>query len=737
MTAKLAHEENIPLLKSQDWFGQHGKILKLFLAKRTNMPESMQNTIDTKNQPVNVYINYASQREAATCITAVDGTTTPDGWHRLRAGWGTTKYCPAYLRNQRCQADNCMMAHEPGEEMDPVGGAPGPITREEMSTLKHAMKEQESREAQQRYGGGPGGSHSARLPTGLPATASWAKTPGGPSSSSYPQPSPPLSSTSQMPSGSNHSISLNIGGSSSNNTTHRVLSLNTTPKPPSTPSSLSGSNKSHPLPARPTSERQNSQSSSSSHSKPPSTIRRPSTSTANEQPPQQSAGIVTSIAPAGKSTPAPIATETQQQQESEKMAAPSAPPTAPPGLPPPPGFGYAAPSSATPMPSTSTATLDENHMVQPFSAKTGDFTFNFNPELSRHPQSIDANRQQPFDLDLNPSATSALSDGLFSAADLLLSPPPDAYTLEEPEVLSDNAFDPFADSSPPQHDPELRPKSSRFDFAKKGRGLFGSTDSLQGLASAAAAAATPPSAPLEAPPGIGGRGFPNGLLGPERTESPSSLFGGSMTPVTPSASTPAAAAAHGPPPGLRRQSGSMHSSDPWGSTGGFSVGDALSRGNSRGSLDTQHAQSPASFAAANASLPSFSQSSMAMASSALPTLSSAATHPLPPPSAGSQSQSQTPLPPGFAHLARQPLPSAMAAASNYPLPPPSANRAGPPPGLSPQPQRTASTSPSNAHSKDSSELFSHLMSLANNSQLRNVNGPSDCIILFITLSAGR
>ena len=80
-------------------------------------------------QPVNVYVNYRTPAEASTCIAAMDGSTTSDG-HKLKAIWGTTRYCPTYLKGGKCSNENCMQAHEPGEEIE---GA-GPISREEIYT---------------------------------------------------------------------------------------------------------------------------------------------------------------------------------------------------------------------------------------------------------------------------------------------------------------------------------------------------------------------------------------------------------------------------------------------------------------------------------------------------------------------------------------------------------------------------------------------------------------------------
>lgn len=80
------------------------------------------------HQPVNVFVNYRSPAEASTCIAAIDGTTTQDG-HKLKAIWGTTRYCTNYLKGFRCMNDNCMDAHEPGEEIEGTG----PTTKDEVT----------------------------------------------------------------------------------------------------------------------------------------------------------------------------------------------------------------------------------------------------------------------------------------------------------------------------------------------------------------------------------------------------------------------------------------------------------------------------------------------------------------------------------------------------------------------------------------------------------------------------
>ncbi|EOD52506.1 putative ccr4-not core complex subunit not4 protein [Neofusicoccum parvum UCRNP2] len=90
-------------LRGDQYFGQYGKIIKIVVskAKDTSHPQ----------QSVGVYVTFAKKEDAATCIAAVDGSVNGD--RVLRAQYGTTKYCSAYLRNEQCNNRNCMFLHEP------------------------------------------------------------------------------------------------------------------------------------------------------------------------------------------------------------------------------------------------------------------------------------------------------------------------------------------------------------------------------------------------------------------------------------------------------------------------------------------------------------------------------------------------------------------------------------------------------------------------------------------------
>ncbi|KAH8117610.1 hypothetical protein DFH11DRAFT_1504882 [Phellopilus nigrolimitatus] len=153
--SRFAKEELIPTLRSNEYFGQYGKITKILLVKRT--PSGGQSPI------LGLYISYYRREDAARAIAAVDGTSSPSGGGDvMRASYGTTKYCIAFLRGVSCTNHGCMDLHEWGDEKDC-------FTKEDLTTLKHTMKDTESR---QRTGTGKKSEDS-----GLPRTAGWGQKP--------------------------------------------------------------------------------------------------------------------------------------------------------------------------------------------------------------------------------------------------------------------------------------------------------------------------------------------------------------------------------------------------------------------------------------------------------------------------------------------------------------------------------------------------------------------------------
>ncbi|KAG4395926.1 hypothetical protein GLYMA_19G074150v4 [Glycine max] len=67
-------------------------------------------------QFVDKYITYSKEEEAIQCIQNVHGFLLEG--RPLRACFGTTKYCHAWLRNMPCSNPDCLYLHEIGSQED-------------------------------------------------------------------------------------------------------------------------------------------------------------------------------------------------------------------------------------------------------------------------------------------------------------------------------------------------------------------------------------------------------------------------------------------------------------------------------------------------------------------------------------------------------------------------------------------------------------------------------------------
>ena len=107
LNPKIREEDLLQTLRGDQYFGQYGKILKIVVSKAKPGAD---------NKSIGVYVTFARKQDAATCIAAVDGSQNGD--RVLRAQYGTTKYCSAYLRNEQCNNRECMFLHETGDDND-------------------------------------------------------------------------------------------------------------------------------------------------------------------------------------------------------------------------------------------------------------------------------------------------------------------------------------------------------------------------------------------------------------------------------------------------------------------------------------------------------------------------------------------------------------------------------------------------------------------------------------------
>ncbi|KAM1447466.1 hypothetical protein EV2_006616 [Malus domestica] len=99
------------LLQHKEYFGQYGKVQKVSMS-RTAAGVIQQ----FPNNTCSVYITYSKEEEAVRCIQNVHGFLL-DG-RSLRACFGTTKYCHAWLRNVPCTNPDCLYLHEVGSQED-------------------------------------------------------------------------------------------------------------------------------------------------------------------------------------------------------------------------------------------------------------------------------------------------------------------------------------------------------------------------------------------------------------------------------------------------------------------------------------------------------------------------------------------------------------------------------------------------------------------------------------------
>lgn len=116
----ISENELLKTLRGPQYFGQYGPIVKIVVSKNKNGEPA------TNNNSLGVYVTFASKDDAEKCIQAVNGSQNGD--RVLRAQYGTTKYCSAYLRNETCTNKQCMFLHEPGDNDDSY-------SRQDLSTI--------------------------------------------------------------------------------------------------------------------------------------------------------------------------------------------------------------------------------------------------------------------------------------------------------------------------------------------------------------------------------------------------------------------------------------------------------------------------------------------------------------------------------------------------------------------------------------------------------------------------
>jgi CCR4-NOT transcription complex subunit 4 len=166
-------------LRGPEYFGQYGEIDKIVVSK--GKPGA-------SNQGIGVYVTYARNEDAALCINSVDGSQNGD--RVLRAQFGTTKYCSAFLRYETCTNKGCSFLHDAGEggqssslqnESHGAKVAARSVLPTQLSQIQPPPRPQSTTQsvtsqpmAKQGSGEGESSRKNSQDASALPSTASWA-----------------------------------------------------------------------------------------------------------------------------------------------------------------------------------------------------------------------------------------------------------------------------------------------------------------------------------------------------------------------------------------------------------------------------------------------------------------------------------------------------------------------------------------------------------------------------------
>jgi CCR4-NOT transcription complex subunit 4 len=99
------------ILRRPEYFGQYGKIAKIVL-NRSQVTASG----DPRRASASAYVTYVHKEDTLACILALDGFYLDN--RNIRASYGTSKYCSAFIKGMRCNNPECTYLHEMGSSED-------------------------------------------------------------------------------------------------------------------------------------------------------------------------------------------------------------------------------------------------------------------------------------------------------------------------------------------------------------------------------------------------------------------------------------------------------------------------------------------------------------------------------------------------------------------------------------------------------------------------------------------
>jgi hypothetical protein len=95
----LAKEE---ILRRPEHFGQYGPIVKIVVGHPASAPG--------RQASASAHITFQRSEDAREAIRGVDGIVLEG--HQIRASFGTTRYCNAFLKGQQCTNPDCLFLHQ-------------------------------------------------------------------------------------------------------------------------------------------------------------------------------------------------------------------------------------------------------------------------------------------------------------------------------------------------------------------------------------------------------------------------------------------------------------------------------------------------------------------------------------------------------------------------------------------------------------------------------------------------
>lgn len=134
-------EDELPkVLRRPEYFGQYGNIQKISISNRKSP--------DGHHHSLGIYVTFEKNEDAQKCIQAVNGSVNGD--RVLKAQYGTTKYCSAWLKFEKCNNPGCMFLHEKADEENSY-------SRQDLSSMNSILSQ-----TQRPLGNGGGGPSSSR-----------------------------------------------------------------------------------------------------------------------------------------------------------------------------------------------------------------------------------------------------------------------------------------------------------------------------------------------------------------------------------------------------------------------------------------------------------------------------------------------------------------------------------------------------------------------------------------------